>query len=197
VEFHQHIETRLGDIWIADAETNGSVKLESESRQDYEARFLQLMLEEIVGEAELDHKSNGAPFLKNRPNTHISISHSDHWFAIYLSKKEPIGIDIEIPSDHIKKTEQYFLTDSEIEQLQPTTEELAICWGIKESVFKFFRGNITSMKEDIQITSIEKNQAEASANQEVINLNYAQSEAFTLVYTNFTFGKSENRKIEP
>jgi phosphopantetheinyl transferase len=183
VEFHQHIETRLGDIWIADAETNGSVKLESESRQDYEARFLQLMLEEIVGEAELDHKSSGAPFLKNRPNTHISISHSDHWFAIYLSKKEPIGIDIEIPSDHIKKTEQYFLTDSEIEQLQPTTEELAICWGIKESIFKLFRGNLNSMKEDIQIISINKNKTTSIVLEQKIDLKFFQTDLFTLVYS--------------
>ena len=142
------------------------------------------MLNEILGKVQLDHQPSGAPFLKNRPNTHISISHSGPWFTIYISEIESVGIDIEMPVDQIKKTEKHFLTKSEINLLKPSAKQLAICWGIKESVYKVIKGNITSMKEDIQILSIDMNQTEAMVREQKIDVNYTQNEDFTLVYTN-------------
>ncbi|MFK7784709.1 MAG: 4'-phosphopantetheinyl transferase superfamily protein [Crocinitomicaceae bacterium] len=183
MEFHQHIETSQGEIWTANAITNGFVKSDSESRQHYEAAFLRAMLKAILGEAQLDHEPNGAPFLKNRPDTCISISHSEEWFTVYLSEKQQIGIDIEIPSSRMEKSKKYFLTDIEIEQLQPSSKQLAICWGIKESVVKLLRGKINSMKNDIQITTIDGNQAGAIHQDQKIKLGHEQTEAYTLVYT--------------
>ena len=183
MKIHQHIETSLGEIWIANALDNSFIKLEAESRQEYEARFLLEMLQEITGGTELSHESNGAPVLVNYPDLHISISHSNEWFAVYLSENQAVGVDLEVHSNGIEKTKEYFLSKSEIEDLHPTIEELKICWGIKESIFKKFRGNMKSMSEDITIVSIEKKEAEAKCQNETIKLRYQQPEYFTLVFT--------------
>ena len=183
MDFHQHIITKSGDLWVIDANANGFVKSDQESRQEYEARVLAEMLRSIDEKLELDHEPNGAPILTNS-NGHISISHSESWFAIYLSNHQAVGVDLEVHTEQIEKTKTYFLSENEIEQLQPSTEQLHICWGIKESVFKMLRGNIHSLKEEIQITSIEENQAQAIFHQQYINLKFLQTHNFTLVYTN-------------
>jgi len=85
--FHQHIKTRLGEIWIADATAHGFSKMETESRQEFEARFLKKMLSSLVENAELDHEASGAPILKSHPEWNVSISHSENWFALYFRKK--------------------------------------------------------------------------------------------------------------
>lgn len=182
MEFYRHIETSKGKIWIVDAFENGFIKSE-ESRQEYEARFLEVMLQKYLGDVQLIHESNGAPLFKNRSGLNISISHSVNWFAIYVSEEENIGIDIEIHSERIKRIANYFLTEKEVDLLQPTTEQLRVCWGVKESVFKLYRGKIKSILNEIEVVSIEKNQAIAKCENRKIRLAYQQEELFTLVFT--------------
>lgn len=38
MKFHNQIKTTLGDIWIADTSANNFVKIETESRQQFEAK---------------------------------------------------------------------------------------------------------------------------------------------------------------
>lgn len=184
MEFLQRIKTKIGNIWISNATENGLVKFEGESRQKFEAQFLREVLCSINENYELEHELNGAPTLKNHPHLHISISHSDQWFAVYISEQFRVGIDIEIQSSGIDKAKKLFLNEWEISNLQLSEDHLKIAWGIKESVFKMCRGDIRSLSKDIRITSIRKNQAEAFCKNQKINLQFQQSDTFTLVYTN-------------
>ncbi|MDG1332118.1 MAG: 4'-phosphopantetheinyl transferase superfamily protein [Crocinitomicaceae bacterium] len=184
MEIHQHIETRSGNIWIANALENIIEKSDEESRQEYEARFLQDFIGTILGDVELDHEPNGAPIFKNRPELHVSISHSENWFALYVSSKQPVGIDIEINSNKLEKAKKHFLTDQEIKHLQPTTQQLQICWGIKESVYKLLRGNLKSIYQEIEILSIDKNEVKAKFQDRIIELKHWQTDVLALVYTN-------------
>ena len=182
--YHQHIETQLGEIWILNSEENGLAKSETESRQCFEARVLKEFIQSSIGNVNLDHESNGAPFIQNRPDLNISISHSDNWFTIYVSSKSQVGIDIEVPTSNIQKTEKHFLTQSEIERFQPSESVLQLCWGIKEAIYKLVKGDIQLLKNDIEIISIRKNQAVAKVKNQEIQLQRLQSDMFTLVYTN-------------
>ena len=184
MEFHQHIKTSIGEIWIVDAFANGFSKTGIETRQAFEARVLHEMMEVIIGNVEIDHEPNGAPFIKKRPDLHLSISHSHNWFAIYISEIQAVGIDIEIDSLQIEKTKKYFLTKSEIERLQPNNQVLKTCWGIKESVIKLLKGNVKSLMNDIEILTIKEDDAQAKFQDETINLKHQQIEDFMLVYTN-------------
>ena len=181
--YHRHIETNSGRIWIIHSSDNGFVQSNSETRQNFESRVMKKFLGSTLGDVELDHLSNGAPFIVNRPDLNISISHSENWFALYLSTKGNVGVDIEIPSTKINQIQSHFLQPSEILRLTLNPLELRQCWGIKEAVFKLFRGEIESMKEEIEIINLTGISGIARSNGQEVFLKFLESEHYTLVYT--------------
>lgn len=181
--FHQHTRTGIGEIWIVDALENGFFKLESESRQAFEARVLSEIIQSMLGEVQLRHTSKGAPFIENHPELAISISHSENWFAIYTSDNPMIGVDIEIPSRRFKKIQDHFLSQHEQEVLDLSNDKLPIYWGVKESIIKRAKGEVEAFKEDIQIESISEKTVTARFKSKIIQLEYAVHRQFALVYT--------------
>ena len=182
MNIHQHIQHDLGSIWIVNAADNGFEKGVHESRQEFEARVMAWMLAETVGEAKLDHLENGAPFLPQRPELNLSISHSETWFALGVSKTHAMGIDIEAHGTILQKVENYFLTTTELERFQPTERELCVLWGAKESVFKVLRGEVTNLKDDIEIVSMDENHVVAAGNGQLFSLNHERTDFYTLVF---------------
>ena len=182
--FHQHIETRQGTIWILDSSQNGYNQSENESRQQFERRVVNEIVSDIIGERSVHHHSNGAPYFKTRPELNISISHSRNWFALYISSRSPVGIDIEVQTPNMAKTQSYFLGQTELDCLKPNEQELQICWGIKEAIYKMYQGNIQSIKEDIEILKILDKQAFARVKDQEVALISEQHANFTMVYTN-------------
>ena len=184
MNFFRHIVTHVGDIWVVDAHSNGFEKNSTETRQEYESRVLNKIISVVLGgDVERCHESNGAPFIANYPTLQVSISHSEHWFAVYLSNGPRVGVDIELATHQLEGRGNYFLQDLEMERLQPTIEQLQICWGIKEAVYKLFKGELDSLKHDIEITSLLESTATAICKNKVIQLNHQQEESYTLVYT--------------
>lgn len=183
MKIYHYIENQTGEIWVIKTTENNLCRFDSESRQAFEARIVNKMILECVGDDMLDHTSNGAPYLINHNKVHVSISHSDNWFALYVSRKNFVGVDLEVNSTIIQKTKNYFLTPIEINRLKPNETLLQICWGVKESVYKLLRGDLQSLKYDIQIASIEKEVVTAMFQSQEIKLKFQVFEEFTLVYT--------------
>lgn len=182
MNIHQHIQHDLGSIWIVNAADNGFEKGAHESRQEFEARVLAWMLAETVGEAGLEHTEKGAPFLPQLPELNLSIAHSGVWFALGVSKTHAVGIDIEAHGTILQKVENYFLTTTELERFQPTERELCVLWGAKESVFKVLRGEVTNLKDDIEIVSMDENRVVATGNGQLFSLNHQRTDFYTLVF---------------
>lgn len=181
--FHQHIETPLGQIWIVDSTENGFEKSQSETRQEFETRVLRQIIESTIGNVTLSHRSNGAPFIESRHDLFISISHSENWFALYVSRKQSVGVDVECFSTKIEGIKTHFLSENEIQDLQPRLVQLHVCWGIKESIIKRSGGEVADFQKSIQIQSIAENLASATFQESRIELNHAISRQYVLVYT--------------
>lgn len=182
MNIHQHIQDDLGSIWIVNASDNGFEKGAHESRQEFEARVLAQVLVETVGEAKLEHTEKGAPFLPQLPELNLSISHSETWFALGFSKTHAVGIDIEAHGTILQKVENYFLTTTELKRFQPTERDLCVLWGAKESVFKVLRGEVTNLKDDIEIVSMDENRVVATGNGHLFSLNHEHTDFYTLVF---------------
>lgn len=86
------------------------------------------------------------------PNNYISISHSEGWFAIYVSST-PVGIDIEPLKNKISRVKSYFMNSSEIKQYC-CLNEIQLIWCAKEAFYKLMEGQITDYQKDITITKI-------------------------------------------
>jgi 4'-phosphopantetheinyl transferase len=89
--------------------------------------------------AYVQYYKNGKPYLKNSGYS-ISISHKKHLIAIALSKKEHLGLDLEIMSDKILRIQQKFATGYERSFIHHSqiVSYLYIIWCAKEAMYKLY-----------------------------------------------------------
>ncbi len=88
------------------------------------------------------------PQLKNS-GYNISISHCKTHATIAISQS-PVGIDLEIPGNRIKKTAGKFLTHKEKQLANDDIRMLTLFWSAKESVYKI-NNNLKNFKQQMQI----------------------------------------------
>jgi len=101
---------------------------------------------------------------------HFSISHCGNYAAAVVSRKERVGIDIEIPSPKIKKISHKFLNIEEREQFQiagswlqntidnPLTvndKRLTVLWCAKEAVYKWWGWGSVDFSDHILLQPFE------------------------------------------
>ncbi|MBL4605644.1 MAG: 4'-phosphopantetheinyl transferase superfamily protein [Flavobacteriaceae bacterium] len=81
----------------------------------------------------------GKPHLKD--GNFISITHSFTFSAIVISRKTPVGIDIEMQRDKIVKIAHKFTPFEEYKTIanhDALVSKLTIVWGAKESLYKIY-----------------------------------------------------------
>lgn len=87
---------------------------------------------------------NNKPYLVNFPYE-ISISHSNDYAAVIIYKEKAVGVDIEKMSNKIERIAHRFLSSDELAfiSINNRIEQLYVCWGIKETLFKLYgKGNL-------------------------------------------------------
>ena len=96
------------------------------------------------------------PFLNNFP-FEISISHANHMAAVIIYEGKKVGIDIEKISERILKIKNKFLSTEELKLISSTNEleQLHVCWGAKESLFKLYGKGSLPFIEGIKINAFE------------------------------------------
>lgn len=96
---------------------------------------------------------NGKPFLLNFPH-HISLSHSFDYAAVIVSKKRPVGIDIELIKDKIVRIQSKFLSPAELGFIDDAhrIEHLYTCWCAKEAIYKLQGKRSVSLKDNIRLS---------------------------------------------
>lgn len=136
------------------------------------------------------------PFLPN-DEFHFSISHCGDYAAAIVSKKNRVGIDVELVTPRIENITNKFLSENEHQIFanyykqksslenrliindeknnQLTLQHLTIIWSTKEAVFKWWgNGNVNFSKDiDTRLQSIEKHgNFSAKFNEQYLPINY-------------------------
>lgn len=98
------------------------------------------------------------PFL-NPPAYHFSISHCGPFAAAIISKKIPVGIDVEIVTEKLERLENKFLGESERALVKGgcfknPLEGLTAAWSAKESLFKWYALGQVDFKKDMHIDEV-------------------------------------------
>ncbi|MCH2230103.1 MAG: 4'-phosphopantetheinyl transferase superfamily protein [Crocinitomicaceae bacterium] len=158
--------------------------LNKKSKVDFQRQVVLGFLRKELknNELKIEHFDNGAPYLVGS-DFHLSISHSHQFYAIYLSAKSNIGIDVQCIKNNIKKGVHYFVNLEEQNTIELTLENLHLIWSAKEAIYKMFKGEIEFYKDDITINSIHQNQLYVSCKNEKIQCKYRLEEKFSLVYS--------------
>jgi len=105
---------------------------------------------------ELNIDEHRKPFLNNFP-FEISISHANHMAEVIIYEGKKVGIDIEKISERILKIKNKFLSTEELKLISSTNEleQLHVCWGAKESLFKLYGKGSLPFIEGIKINAFE------------------------------------------
>ena len=94
----------------------------------------------------------GAPHLKTKK--YISISHTNNFSAIAISNN-PVGVDIEYFRDKIKKIKHKFINHAETKLIDiNSVRDLTVVWSVKESIYKLYKKQGLSFKNNINIKSV-------------------------------------------
>ena len=111
-----------------------------------------LLQNEFNKSYEIDYKESGQPFIKNKPQLNISISHNKQWVVIAISKQK-IGIDIEEISEKVYRIKEKFCSNEELQNvdLKQKLKHLTILWSAKESLYKLLQDKSIIFKEDLII----------------------------------------------
>lgn len=168
--FYQYIinsTTKLG-IWEIEEDENfflkkvplqQSITHPHKRLQHLAGRFLLQYLFPDFPHEEIIIADTKKPYLPNE-QYHFSISHCGNYAAAIVSSTHRVGIDIEIPTEKVKRiahkfiheSEKFFLTSHE---LSTTNHELlTILWSAKESLFKWYSLGGVDFKENMQLNNI-------------------------------------------
>jgi 4'-phosphopantetheinyl transferase len=93
---------------------------------------------------------HGKPYLVTLPY-HISLSHSFDYAAVMISKKHPVGIDIEQVKDKVERIAHKFMRPAELAFINKeyTIQHLYACWCAKEAIYKCNGEKEVSFADDI------------------------------------------------
>ena len=132
-------------------------KFKSTKRQ-VEFICTRLLLKKINSKLNISYNQFGAPTINNNQN--ISISHSEKYVAIIISKNK-VGIDIEKISNKPLKVIQKFISKND--NVKADQKEASLAWCAKETLFKYHMKGEIDFKKNINIKEIDFEQKKIHA----------------------------------
>lgn len=111
------------------------------------------------------YANDGKPLLENG-KFHVSFSHAGNWNVSVSHPTKKVGIDIEIPSEKLRRVYEKFLSTEEQQDFPKTAdlETLCLLWSSKEVLYKIIGNEAVDFAKQLRIFSFEKkNEGEISA----------------------------------
>jgi phosphopantetheine--protein transferase-like protein len=137
---------------LSEKEAENFLSFKSEGRKRQWLSYRVLIHELIKEKKEIVYNNHGKPFLKlTHKKINVSITHSGDFSAVIINENNPVGIDIEKPSQRLHNVSERFLSTDERNFIdsQNYLNHLAICWTIKEAVFKIHGNLLFDFREQI------------------------------------------------
>jgi len=121
--------------------------------------------------------AHGKPYLVNMPYQ-ISMSHSFDYAAVMISKRSPVGIDIELIKEKVERIAGKFMRPEEMDFIatdEHRIEQLYVCWCAKEAVYKCYGQKEVSFADNILLepfTFAKQGELKVCLDKEPIKNNY-------------------------
>lgn len=130
-------------------------RLPGENRRQAERRTAIEALRRLTGDpdATTGHNDDGSPFVANRPDLHLSISHSLNLAAVAVDPCRAVGIDIEENrTGQLQRVAARILSPDELEYYSSLPGGLLAAWTMKEALFKVApAGTADDFRRDIAL----------------------------------------------
>ena len=164
-----------------------SMRSEIHQKGFYSIRHL--LKELSYTDADLLYDDYGKPHLKD--GNFISITHSFTFSGVIFSKKDPVGIDIEMQRDKIVKIAHKFTPIQEYNTIanhHALVRKLTIVWGAKESLYKIYGKKKLLFLHHIYVNDFEFDEGETTGEIRYeghlshYSIRFLEFEGFTAVY---------------
>ncbi len=127
----------------------------------------------------LKKNPSGRPFLHD--GRHISLSHSGLMTVLAVSRRAPVGVDIQFFSPRLSRLASKFLTPAD--KLPPALSRdraLHLAWTAKEALYKARGQKGLRFKEEITLTHLNETEGKAVAGKLTYKLYFLQLDAYYL-----------------
>lgn len=142
METPEHLAQRLTEKEDYQIHTLDFLKHISHPVKQCESLAARLVIKEILGYWGISYEgiwkdAMNKPHLINS-DFYISISHASTYGVGIVHKKKPVGIDMELVRDKIKRISHKFLSSQELQNTEDNLEKLIILWAGKEALYKLY-----------------------------------------------------------
>ncbi len=175
------------DVFLTDKNQNRVNNMKSEIHKRGFLSVRCLLKEVGYSDEDLIYDEFGKPHLKDKK--YISITHSYTFSGIIIADDTPVGIDIEMQRDKIKKIAHKFTPIKKYTEIgENLIKKLTVVWGAKESLYKIYGKKKLRFLEHIFIDyfSLKQNKTKGKIkyNNKIITFDicFLEFEGFTCVY---------------
>lgn len=157
-ESHDELQAMLPSEILTDAEL-ASISHPQKQVEFFCSRLVIKHLANSLGIKYLGIKKDeyGKPYLVGS-NWQMSITHTTNYVAAVMHPTEALGIDMEKPSEKLKRIEHKFLSEPERIETQNDIEKLCIYWSAKEALYKLYGKRKVIFNENLYIFPFKKKQ---------------------------------------
>lgn len=99
---------------------------------------------------------SGKPFLVGT-DWHLSLTHTIKYIVVAMHPTNALGIDMEKPSEKLRRVAHKFLTETELKEAGDDLEKLCIYWSAKEALYKLYGKKKVSFIEHLHVSPFVKN----------------------------------------
>jgi len=131
-------------------------RIVSEKRKS-EYLAVRVTMKKMLGsEKIIIYDTDGKPTLSDE-SFQISISHSANWIAVIAHPTRSVGIDIEVPTEKMKKLYKRFLSETEQKDLSngEHLNQLMLAWSAKEALYKIIGMEAVDFAKQLRIYPFE------------------------------------------
>ena len=109
--------------------------LPGDRRKAEQCAVRRLVAEAFGPGAVYSHDENGAPLVRGADG-YVSVSHCADCAVLAVDSERPVGVDVELSGDRLRRVARRFLDDREYEFCDGDMPRLLKAWTAKEAVFK-------------------------------------------------------------
>ncbi len=155
-ESHDELQAILPSEILTDAELAG-IHHPHKQTEFFCSRLIIKYLADLLGIKYLGIKKDiyGKPYLVG---THwqMSLTHTTHFVAAVMHPSNPLGVDMERPSEKIMRIKHRFMSENELIDAKTDLEKLCIYWSAKEALYKLYGKRKVFFIENLYISPFQK-----------------------------------------
>ncbi len=86
----------------------------------------------------------------------MSLTHTSNYVAAVMHATHPLGMDMEMPSEKLRRVAHKFLSESEVIEANDDLEKLCIYWSAKEALYKLYGKRKVFFQENLYVYPFSK-----------------------------------------